>query len=251
MGIMNRARVSIVMTTYNGEKFIREQIESILRNINEDDEIIIGDDGSTDGTLDILNEYKKSNFQIKIVENNHLGTTKNIEYLLRMITGEIVFICDQDDVWRDNKVDVICDDFENNPDVDLVFHNSSVSASDANDIIHESLFDFLSVSNRFVDNIKYFHFWGCMFAVRRRAIRYIVPFRFGFDSWIIFCASFFRKCYIESEILMTYRRHGGNLSTFKRHSILHVVGARLKRIILFAVFLPSTLKRYKVSRKEE
>ena len=52
-------KVLILLSSYNGEQFIREQIESILRNINEDDEIIIGDDGSTDGTLDILNEYKK------------------------------------------------------------------------------------------------------------------------------------------------------------------------------------------------
>lgn len=246
----NRSRVSIVMTTYNGEEFIREQIDSILRNINEDDELIIGDDGSTDETLSVLREYKNNNPNIKIVLNNHLGTTKNIESLLRMTNGDIVFLCDQDDVWRDNKVDVICKDFEENPDADLIFHNSSVSARDANDIIHASLFEFLSVSNRFVDNIKYFHFWGCMFAIRRRAIRYIIPFRFGFDSWIIFCTSFFGKCYIEPKILMMYRRHGGNLSTFKRHSFLHVIGARLKRIVLFGVFLPITLSRYKVSRKE-
>lgn len=247
---INKIRVSVVMTTYNGEKFIREQISSVLKNINEDDELIIGDDGSTDETLNILNEYKKSNPNIKIVLNNHLGTTKNIESLLSMTNGDVIFLCDQDDVWRDDKVDVICNDFTNNPEIDLIFHNSSVSATDANDLIHTSLFEFLAVSNRFIDNIKYFHFWGCMFAIRRRALRYIVPFRFGFDSWIIFCTSFFRKCYIEPKVLMTYRRHGGNLSTFKRHSLMHVIAARLKRIILFCIFFPSTLRKYKASRRE-
>ena len=242
-------KISVVMTSYNGEKYIREQLDSIITNITENDELIIGDDGSTDNTISIIDEYLDKFPHIKLVKSQKLGTTNNLERLISMTNGDIIFIADQDDVWDSQKVSKICNAFQDNPEIYLVFHNSKVSGADINDILHISLFDYLSVSNKFFDNLLYFHFWGCMFAFRKRAKEYLIPFRFGFDSWIMFCVSFFKNCYLEKDILMTYRRHGNNLSTFKRHNIMHVIAARIKRIVLFLFYLPITYYRYRKSRR--
>lgn len=237
--------ISVVMTTYNGEKYLREQIDSILQNITEDDEFLIGDDGSEDATLEILNHYKKENHNITIVNNDHLGTSKNLEKLITKAKGDSIFIADQDDVWESDKVEKVCKVFDDNPEIDLVFHNSKVSGADVKEIVTDSLFDYLSVSERFWDNVVYFHFWGCMLAIRSRAKEYILPFRFGFDSWMIFCTTFFKRCHLENKVLMTYRRHGGNLSSFHRHNIFVVLAGRIKRLILFLFFLPYTYKGFK------
>ncbi len=242
-------RVSVVMTVYNGEMYLKRQMDSILKNLNSQDELIIGDDGSTDFSISILDQYVKNDSRIKIIKNQHLGTTKNLESLIKICRGDIIFISDQDDLWCENKVAKICEDFDLNPEIDLVFHNSKVSSSDENDIIHTSLFEYLPPSNKFVRNLLYFHFWGCMFAFRRKAMEYIVPFRFGFDSWIIFCATFFNKCYLEEKVLITYRRHGNNLSTFKRRNLVKVLTGHLSRLIVFMFYLPITVFHYKRSRK--
>ena len=244
------AKVSVVMTSYNGERFIREQIDSILPNLDEQDELLIGDDGSSDSTLDILRQYEENDARIHIFQSQHLGTTGNLEALLKRCSGDIIFLCDQDDRWEQTKVRDVCADFEAHPEIDLVFHNAKVSTSDINDITYPSLFEYLSPSNHFFKNVLRFHFWGCMFAVRRSALRYLLPFRFGFDSWMMFCATFFHRCYLDESILMTYRRHGGNLSTFKRRSMLTVLKAHLGRLAVFFVYLPVTYARF-VGRKKD
>ena len=240
--------VSVVMTTYNGERFVREQIDSILKNLDEQDELIVGDDGSTDNTLEIVEGYLQKDKRVKLVKNNHLGTTQNLQELLGMVQGEIVFISDQDDVWCEHKVNKICADFEN-PQIDLVFHNSAVSGAQIDDILHPSLFDYLPTSNKFYRNLVYFHFWGCMFALRKKTLEYILPFRFGFDSWIMFCVTFWGKCFLEREVLMTYRRHGNNLSTFKRRNIFTVLLSRIRRVVVFLLFLPSLCIKFRKSER--
>lgn len=237
-------KVSVVMTAYNGEKFIETQINSILINLDQQDELLIGDDGSKDATLDIIHRYELNDSRIRFFQFNHLGTSKNLETLLSKCTGDIIFISDQDDCWESTKVKDVCNDFENHPNVDLVFHNSRVSAADINDIKHLSLFDYLPVSKQFWKNVVRFHFWGCMFAVRKNALGYILPLHFGFDSWMIFCTTFFNRCYIENKILMTYRRHGGNLSTFKQRGLFTVIKGHLGRLFIFFLFLPSLILKF-------
>lgn len=109
------------MTSYNGEKYIREQLDSIITNITENDELIIGDDGSTDNTISIIDEYLDKFPHIKLVKSQKLGTTNNLERLISMTNGDIIFIADQDDVWDSQKVSKICNAFQDNPEIDLVF----------------------------------------------------------------------------------------------------------------------------------
>src|SRR5674476_13034 len=105
--------ISVCLTTYNGEEYILEQIQSILCQIGNDDEVIISDDGSTDHTLKILN--KQEDHRIKIYHNNNSkGIISNIENALTYAKGDIIFLADQDDVWLPNKVRICSEALINN-----------------------------------------------------------------------------------------------------------------------------------------
>ncbi|MDE5758415.1 MAG: glycosyltransferase, partial [Allobaculum sp.] len=90
--------ISVCIATYNGERYIETQIRSILDQLNEDDEIIISDDSSTDRTLDIIRSLNDS--RIKLFAGNKFHSrTFNFENALKQATGDFIFLSDQDDIW--------------------------------------------------------------------------------------------------------------------------------------------------------
>ena len=94
---------SICIATYNGEKYIKEQLNSILSQINEDDEIIISDDGSQDKTLDVIQEITDSRIVIIKNDSRRHGIIGNFQNALKHANGEYIFLSDQDDVWCKEK----------------------------------------------------------------------------------------------------------------------------------------------------
>ena len=97
--------ISVCIATYNGERFIREQIDSILRQLSSDDEIILSDDGSTDDTISIINSIDDK--RIKIIEGPRKHSpTPNFECAMKESKGDYIFLAVQDDVWKPNKVEV-------------------------------------------------------------------------------------------------------------------------------------------------
>ena len=124
--------ISVCIATYNGEKYIKEQLDSILVQLGEDDEVIIGDDGSTDLTLDIIKSYNDP--RIKIYKNSFKNLILNFESTLEKAKGDYIFLSDQDDVWLPNKVkDSLKDLFK----YDVVISNCKVVNKNL-DVIHES-----------------------------------------------------------------------------------------------------------------
>ena len=105
--MVEKVRISVAMVTYNGSRYIREQMDSILKNLKEQDEVVVSDDGSTDGTLDILAEYQEKEPRIRMIEGPRQGIKKNVEHALRHCKGEYIFLSDQDDIWTDDKVDKV------------------------------------------------------------------------------------------------------------------------------------------------
>lgn len=102
---MNNPKVSIAMTTYNGQAFLEEQLNSLLTQSFYDFELIICDDGSKDNTLKILNEYSSKDKRIKIIENKeNKGYAKNFLDAVSLCSGEFIFLADQDDIWEKNKI---------------------------------------------------------------------------------------------------------------------------------------------------
>ena len=101
-------RISIAMATYNGELFIREQLDSILSQTIPFYELIICDDASTDQTWKILSEYAENDQRIKLYRNSHnIGVIKNFEYVLSLCTGEYIATSDQDDIWLPQHLEVL------------------------------------------------------------------------------------------------------------------------------------------------
>ena len=123
-------KISVALCTYNGAKYIEEQIKSILNQTYVVNEIVIGDDKSTDNTLDIIkNLLINSNIDLNIIENeNNLGFKKNFYNTISRCKGDIIFFSDQDDVWDNNKVKKTIEIFQQNPNALLVFSNAYVTA---------------------------------------------------------------------------------------------------------------------------
>jgi len=120
---------SVALCTFNGEKFIEEQLHSILSQEISVDEIIICDDASSDDTWVILEKYKKKHpetIQIFAGREN-LGYVLNFEKALSHCKGDVIFLCDQDDIWYSNKVLETLQFFEKNSDIGLVAHNLELS----------------------------------------------------------------------------------------------------------------------------
>ena len=100
--------ISIAMATYNGERYLREQLDSILAQTVSFQELIICDDASIDGTWSILSEYAKKDHRIKILRNEHnIGFLKNFERVLKLCTGDFVALSDQDDIWLPEHLEIL------------------------------------------------------------------------------------------------------------------------------------------------
>ena len=106
-------KVAVVMATYNGSKFINEQMCSINEQTRKPDEVIFCDDGSTDNTVMLIHNYiKKNNLENwKVIKNKHMGVTKNFYYGIGMAESDIIFISDQDDIWKRNKIEIMIKPF--------------------------------------------------------------------------------------------------------------------------------------------
>ena len=120
------SKISVALCTYNGEKYLQHQLESIKNQTLGIHELIVCDDGSKDQTISILEDFKTHvNFPIEIhVNSSNLGSSKNFEKCIQLCTGDIVFLCDQDDWWYEEKVERQIGFFKAHPEIDAVFSNA-------------------------------------------------------------------------------------------------------------------------------
>jgi hypothetical protein len=142
---MERQRVSVAMCTYNGERFLREQMESIASQTHLPDELVVCDDGSTDGTCALLEEYARGvPFSVKIRRNAiRLGPAKNFEQAISLCGGEIIVLSDQDDIWRRDRLQALERVLRDNPDAGYAFSDAAI-IDGRGTIIHPSLWAHLS-----------------------------------------------------------------------------------------------------------
>ena len=111
--------ISVAMATYNGERFLEEQLRSIMRQTVLPDELVVGDDGSSDRTLEILEHMREeSPFPIKVnVNPERLGFARNFRQTVNGTRGDIIFLCDQDDIWMADKIERMMRLFELHPEI--------------------------------------------------------------------------------------------------------------------------------------
>jgi glycosyltransferase involved in cell wall biosynthesis len=120
------SKISVALCTYNGEKYLQHQLESIKNQTHGIHELIVCDDGSKDQTLSILEDFKSHvDFKVEIHLNaTNLGSSKNFEKCIQLCTGDIVFLCDQDDWWYEEKVEMQMKFFNAHPEIEAVFSNA-------------------------------------------------------------------------------------------------------------------------------
>ena len=204
--------ISVCIATYNGEKYIKEQLFSILEQLGKDDEIIISDDHSTDNTLEIIEKLLDS--RIKLFLNKEKGYTSNFENALKQVSGDIVFISDQDDIWDSSKVRVCLEELKF---VDLVVSDCKLINS-TNEIIADSYFTLRSVKKSSWGNLIKFSYLGCCLAFRSEILKKALPFPSNrqfctHDNWLFLVGSFLYKHKVLDDTLIYYRRHDENVSS--------------------------------------
>ncbi|RHS97531.1 glycosyltransferase family 2 protein [Firmicutes bacterium AM41-11] len=211
---------SVALCTYNGEKFIEQQLESILDQTEMIDEIIICDDGSTDNTIQMVQHtLLDKNIDYKLVRNKtNLGFKKNFYQAISLCQGDIIFFCDQDDVWNKNKVKVMTDVFENNPNALLVFSNASVTDAYLQPI--DNLFSSLSFQQDFMKNkevqvqrlLADNFVTGATSAIRKDLITLAKPYpkNWAHDYWFGVISALYNGLFCVNDKLINYRQHSNN-----------------------------------------
>jgi len=205
-------KVSVCLASYNGEKFIKEQLTSILKQLSSEDEIIVSDDGSTDNTIGIVKSFEDP--RIKIYHNEgEKGYTRNFENALRLSTGDVIFLSDQDDVWIEGKVKSVLKELENNT---LVVTDAEVVDGELK-TIYKSHFEHSGVKPGFWNNFIKTRYIGACMAFRRELLSKAMPFPknrelCAHDYWLVLVAEFYYKVSLVKVPFLKYRRHGGNAS---------------------------------------
>lgn len=206
--------VEILMATYNGEKYLKEQINSIIKQTHKDWILSIRDDGSTDDTINILEAYSKKYKNIRILKDNkgNLGYKKNFEELLMNSTEEILFLCDQDDIWKEKKIE-IC--LKKIGDKKVLHHNAQVFyEKELKELKEKELYSIYDYSKS-LKNFYKPNFTGCCMVLKKIFLKEVLPIPTqypGHDTWIGLLS------YLESNIiyiddkLINYRRHTSNVS---------------------------------------
>lgn len=204
-------KISVAISTYCGEKYIVEQLNSIKNQTQKVDEVIISDDCSKDSTVDIIESYISENIlkDWKLIKNeNNKGWMKNFKEVILATTGDIVFIADQDDIWKPEKVEIMVKAMLSNNNIELL-------ASDYQALIDGNLInEFKSDDN--LEQLKFhkkFFFIlrpGCSFVVKRKLVDELLPYwneKLPHDKQLWIMGYLRNSIYIIHNSLFIYRRH--------------------------------------------
>jgi len=222
-------KTSVALCTYNGEKYLSRQLDSILYQTVAVDEIIWCDDSSSDKTWEIAEKYKEKHPSVfKIFRNEkNLGYVGNFEKALSLCNGEIVFLCDQDDIWEKNKVEAVQLKFKNNHKVNVVVHNLELLENDKRYNYWETIKFNSKIENhqlfeRLIDKGNIFP--GMSMALKNKYLKTLLPLKkinhiIIHDQEIIIKATHDNCVYLIQETLGTYRLHENQsigLKNFKK-----------------------------------
>lgn len=205
--------ISVCIATYNGEKYIKTQLLSIMKQLQSHDEIIISDDGSCDKTIEIVKSLHSPLIKIFTNEGEH-GYTPNFENALRQAIGDIIFLSDQDDIWKDDKVKTVLQYMKR---YDVVVSDATM-LDESKKVIVESFFQLRHPYQSFWGNLLKFGYLGCCMAFKRKILDRALPFpkdhkKCTHDNWLFLIGKLYYKTYITNAKLIYYCRHENNTST--------------------------------------
>lgn len=213
---------SIALCTYNGIRFIKEQLDSLANQTLPPDEIVICDDGSNDGTREFLEEYSRSSqLPISLHFNDHnLGYCRNFEKCASLCSREVVFFCDQDDIWVPEKIETFMKEFEDEQ-IGLVLSEADLidSSGTARGILLSESWGLdgrkckpLLEGNAINFVLQYSNWVGMSMAYRNTFSKYLFPYlqTKGHDLWTLRIVGSIAKARFILQPMVHYRIHGKN-----------------------------------------
>ncbi len=216
------------MAVCNGEKYLNEQIDSIINQLSPHDEIVISYDNSSDNSFNIIKAYASIDHRIKYFKNNlKPGVVKNFENAVKNCTGEIIFYSDQDDVWMSDKIKKVLRKFED-PNVTVVIHDSSLTDRELN-ITHPSTFKLRNGNTSLFKNLIRLSYIGCCLAFRSDMKKVVLPIPTIYrshDWWTGSICSCFGKMEKIDEALILHRLHENNATPIKSPSLGYKLSVR-------------------------
>ncbi len=225
-------RISVALASYNGEKYIEEQLVSICNQTVKPDEIVISDDGSTDNTLSIIKKIASDKIaegiDVKVVHNQiRKGVCGNFESAITNTTGDYIFLSDQDDIWLSDKVEKVMQTFFDYPEMLCVIHDATLIDGLGNDIVgtfnNRINAEKLNIEKGQVFKLESEDFLeqsvsgplanGMVLCISKELLVKAVPFprvSVCHDQWLLFCAICGNACVYLADSFEKYRLHGNN-----------------------------------------
>lgn len=227
------------MAVYNGEKYLREQIDSILCQLSDKDELVVSYDESSDASKTILDDYVSKDERVRVYKNPYRpGVVKNFQNSVEHCTGDIIFYSDQDDVWMADKIETVMKEFAD-PHVAVVFHDASVTDVNLN-ITEPSTFKLRGGARETTfGNLFRLSYIGCCMAFRAEYKPVVVPIPTIYRShdWWTGCLLGAGRTKMKAihKPLIYHRNHGSNVTPNKRPPLWYQLQVRwiiIKNIIL-------------------
>lgn len=243
--------ISVCMATWQGERWLDKQLDSLLAQLGVDDEVVIADDGSTDGTQAQVLKRSDARIRFLAASGRRLGPVYNLERALRAARGDYVFLCDQDDIWLPGKV-VAC--LEALRHSDLVLHDAVLlrSGADGNTEVSpdaERLFNIRKPRHGVWPNTWKNCYTGCCMAMRRRVLDAALPFPQALpmhDQWVGLVAEAMFPVAFLPVPLLAYRQHAGNATDLvgsSRRSWIKRIIWRLRLVVIVLTVLRSRARK--------
>lgn len=203
--------ITVCIATFNGEKYIREQLNSILFQLSLQDEVIVSDDGSIDDTISIIKSFNDN--RIKIIDGVHRHSpTLNFENALKEAKGDYIFLADQDDVWKDDKMKICLKWLQH---YDCIISDAEVTDENLN-ITSPSLYQLMNIKSGRVYNILYKkRIYRMLHGIYKTSKRCSITFPKNIpmhDIWIGNVAAFLYKVKFIDDKLIYFRRHSLTIS---------------------------------------
>ncbi|HEM3707480.1 TPA: glycosyltransferase family 2 protein [Streptococcus suis] len=226
-------KVAILMASYNGEVYIKKQIQSIIDQSFHNWMLIIRDDGSTDNTVSIIKEFQKIDKRIMLIEADspYHGPFINFHYLInyaRNLSGfDYFFFADQDDLWETNKLNLINKSFNKEGQPELIYTDMSIIDGDDNIIIESNnAMRGIELPNKLQLYFNHSYIWGCTVAINKALLEIVPEINIDQDFHIVeilshdnyfakFALEFGRVSFINKQ-LIKYRRHSSNVSEISK-----------------------------------
>ena len=214
--MIENKKIDILMATYNGEKYLAEQLDSIINQTYHNWNLLIRDDNSTDRTLEIIQDYQKKDNRIKLLKDNkgNLGIVKNFEELLKNSESEFIMFSDQDDIWVENKLDMYLKMIEKIKNKGFMIHSDAILFDKNKSNILKDTFISKKAINRGLENVFFNYFvQGATILISKEIKNFILPFPkevYLHDRYIHLISELFFERIFVNKALIYYRQHGDN-----------------------------------------